>query len=1069
MCIDLDQCDSAFLATHSNHAMRRKARDNILPPHKEAFGGVDKQMADQPKITDPTFTSSHVFSSDDITGTFDGLTQGDILPGELPIVDFSADPLVSKEGVSLYPIDSEFGFYVTDFLGAEDKVRDYDYAEGFVGDLTGPAGEQLGIAISDAPTDTFQTPAVLGTWLAGLGGNTVKASTEHYSVMQQVLSDAMYPGDPSAVYPLDDNLILLSQNPAWDGQYVADLLADPLTYGVLDKNDDGVLDIQDLLNPNESTIEYDIAYSDDYSVTLKDDGKLLYRWGNLIKRPNDVRLEATLDLPDEWSETDGDTGVTPLFVVTAAELVTNHTITNNPNDQIRPEDFENEAAIGTLPTYAVVADYNVDGNGPREVWVSTDDYYAGDGTLYPAGTILKDENLAQLSAGSDLAAIGAASEDLLEGFTNAWFTTMDREPFEASLDGNGDYISGPRWRLQPDKYGQDLPGVVIPIDPSDPLPITSSEVKYQVGEDTATVLNLLDWGLPVSPLSISAGWANNSGTVSGNGVNMSEDFDVAFYIKGDIKPANLYDTTLLLEYEQIDIFGTGVAINGGADADYLVGQGGNTFTGGAESDLFVLSYGAEEGADFAASTIADFEDGTDMIGLIDLGVNDVNFDTKVTQTVVGSDLSVSVDGDEIAVLQGVTTELELEDFLLINRAPSVPVDGTSGDDLLIGTAGDNIIDGLEGNDTILGEGGNDVLLGGPGDDILLAEPVNEVFDTAAAQVFRMYQTAFDRMPDRLGHFNWTTGIAEGSWDVLSMAEVFLVTPEGVATLGVLDNTAFVTEMYDNAFDRLPDPGGLIHWVAQLDSNAMTRAEVMVAFSESVEAVENTSAVALEYSQAGYQQDFTDEAYRIYVGITGEEPSEAALEGIALDLAQGDTVLDIATDLFDSDASTALYGGTTDAEFVTLVYQTLLERGADPFALTYWPAQLDAGTMTRPQVISILALGAGATNAKADDMLDHLRGLGEDDRLDGGPDDDVLFGGILSDTFTFNVTDTGADEVVALEAWDMIGFTGFLYADEAEARSHMSQAGGDVVFDDQGVSITYLNTDLSLITDDMIFV
>ncbi len=1026
-------------------------------------------MADQPTITTPTFTSSHVFSTDDVTGTFDGLTQGDIPAGDAPIVDFTAVPTITKEGVMLYPVDSEFGFYVTDFLGAVDKVRDYDYAEGWVGDLTGPAGEQMGIVVSDAPTDTFQTPAVLGTWLAGLGGNTVKASTEHYAVMQQVLSDQAYPDDPSAVYNLDDDLILLSQNPLWDGQHVADLLADPVTYGVTDKNDDGVLDIQDLLNPNESTISYDIAYSSDYSVTMKDDGKLLYRWGNLIKRPNDIRLEATLDLPDEWNEADAGTGLLPLYKVTGAELVTTHTITNNPNDQIRPEDFENEAAIGTLPTYSIVTDYNLDGNGPREVWVTTDDYYAGDGTLYPAGTILKDENLAQAAAGSMLAAIGGVDEGMLEGFTNAWYTTMDREPFEASFDGNGDYISGPRWRLQPDKYGQDLPGVVIPIDPSDPLPITSEEVKYEVGEDTTTVINLLDWGLPVSPLSISAGWANNSGTASINGLNMTEDFDVAFYIKGDIKPATLYDTTLLLEYEEIQIFDESVAIAGTAEDDHLVGQGGNTFTGGDGDDLFVLSYGKEDGDVFATSTINDFTDGEDVIGLIDLGVNDINFDAKVTQVVVGGNLEVFVDGNRIAILQGVTEELDLEDFLLINRAPSVPVDGTSGDDLLIGTAGDNLIDGMEGNDTILGEGGQDTILGGTGDDILLAEPVNEAFDEAADQVFRMYQTAFDRMPDRVGHFNWTTGIVSGALDVLAMAGAFLTSPEGIAAYAALDNAAFVTEMYDNAFDRAPDAGGFAHWVAQLDSGAMTRADVMVAFSESAEFVANTSPVALEYSQAGYQQEYTDEAYRIFVGATGEEPGAAQLEAITLDLAQGGSLLDVASDLFSSDAATSLYGGTTNVEFVTLVYQTLLERGVDPVALAYWPAQLDAGTLSRPQFITILAKGAEATNAQADDMVDHLRALGQDDLLNGGADDDVLFGGVLSDTFQFDTAAPGSDQLVAIEAWDVLEFTGFGYGTAGQALANMTQVGNDVVFVDQGVEITHLNTTLAEITEDMILV
>ncbi len=306
---------------------------------------TNTQDWDEPLNTTPDFTSTHIFSTADITVTFGGETVGTIAD-PLTVFNTSAAPEDTKnaDGTILYPIDSEFGFYVDDFSGATDKVLDGDYAEGWAGDLVGAGGEQLGIIVSDAPTDTFKTPAVLGTWLAGIGGNTVKASTEHYSVMQNVLSDAQYPGDPDADYALDDNLILLSQNPDWNEMYVADLLADPETYGVVDKNGDGILDIRDLLNPNESTIEYDIAYSTDYSVTMKDDGKLLYRWGNTIKRPNDIRLEAEMDLPDEWtSQEDTSTlSLTKLYQITQAELVLHHTITNNPNDQVRPEDFENE-------------------------------------------------------------------------------------------------------------------------------------------------------------------------------------------------------------------------------------------------------------------------------------------------------------------------------------------------------------------------------------------------------------------------------------------------------------------------------------------------------------------------------------------------------------------------------------------------------------------------------------------------------------------------------------------------------------------------------------------------------
>ncbi|MDT8326696.1 MAG: calcium-binding protein, partial [Roseovarius sp.] len=651
-----------------------------------------------------------------MTGTFDGLTQGDVLPGETPVVDFSATPKIDKSGVELYPVNSEFGFVVTDFDGAisKDFITNPEYEEGFVGDIF-ENGEQVGLMVSDAPTDTFKTPALLGTWLAGLGGNTVKASTEHYSVMQAILSDQKYPEDPTAVYQLDDNLKMIGGT--YDGQFIEDIL--PI---VGDVNEDGVVDIKDVLVPNESTIRADIAVGNDYSVTMKDDGKLLYRWGNTIKRPNDVRLEATLDLPDEWGATDYETSVmSPVFQITAAELAVRHTITNNPNDQLRPEDFENEAARGTLPDYEELADGS---------WVSKEGFFAGDGTFLPAGTVLKDPTIPGLVAGSTLDRIGSGSVDLDEGFTNAYYTTMDREPFEPELNAAGDaYVSGPRWRLQSDKYGQDLPSVVMPIDPRLTANPTQDQVKYDVGADTQTVINLLDWAQPVSPLDISLGWQNKSGTVSANGLNMTNDFDLAIYIKGDVKPASIYDATLLLDYDEVAINALGTTVTGTAQADILVGEGGNTMTGGTGGDLFLLSYGALSTAAIVANTINDFEVGVDAIGFAGLGVDDTNFDTKVTQTVVGGDLQIAIDGVLIATLIGVTAPLDMADDFRLMTGPDLPdnlIAGTSAGELLVGDAFSNTIAGLGGDDTIQGLGSGDVLYGGAGDDSVLGGDGNDV-------------------------------------------------------------------------------------------------------------------------------------------------------------------------------------------------------------------------------------------------------------------------------------------------------------------------------------------------------
>ena len=54
--------------------------------------------------------------------------------------------------ITLYPVDSEFGYDVIDFLGAAQKMHDFDYAEGFVGDVTSGFPTQ---AIIDGVTFQF--------------------------------------------------------------------------------------------------------------------------------------------------------------------------------------------------------------------------------------------------------------------------------------------------------------------------------------------------------------------------------------------------------------------------------------------------------------------------------------------------------------------------------------------------------------------------------------------------------------------------------------------------------------------------------------------------------------------------------------------------------------------------------------------------------------------------------------------------------------------------------------------------------------------------------------------------
>jgi len=553
---------------------------------------------------------THVFSVDDVMGGFDGSTFGTTGATQDAFIICGLDggvscpedngPFLDKSGVMLYPVDSEFGFYIVDFLGAQGKTRDGDYLEGFVGNIV-EDGFITGIQVSNAATETYKVKPPLGTWCQGLGGTSVKCETEHYTTMEHVLSchetvpyfladpvtgvqATLSTPDGSLTFecinaPLDDNAIVLV------GGVPTIRLVDPTPCEDID------FPVGCQMFPNDKTdMQNDIALSSDYSIQLKDDGKPLYGWGGLHKRPNDVRMYARLALPDAWKEEGAD------FAITKAHLVINHWITNNPNDQLRPEDLENEAATGRKPSYKIEGTPGT----ADEVWKSLVPCYEGDGDIIDTeegasdphfigvGTFLKNTPYALDPAATpgDLPADPpyAFSSDLQGGFTNAFYTTINRDPFEWSYDANSDplvqdfvgssvpddtlgiLVSGPRWRLKPNKFGQDLPGLEIPLIECSPPPFKSDNIKYVVGTPVTTIINLLDWDESEgpSPLSSSKGWvdvtANEFVTVAGtdpdsgipyttNGLPMTDDLDLAVYVKGDRKSTAVYNVKVVIEYE----------------------------------------------------------------------------------------------------------------------------------------------------------------------------------------------------------------------------------------------------------------------------------------------------------------------------------------------------------------------------------------------------------------------------------------------------------------------------------------------------------------------------------------
>ena len=185
------------------------------------------------------------------------------------------------------------------------------------------------------------------------------------------------------------------------------------------------------------------------------------------------------------------------------------------------------------------------------------------------------------------------------------------------------------------------------------------------------------------------------------------------------------------------------------------------------------------------------------------------------------------------------------DEYIVNHAGDVVVEASGeGTDTVLSSVSYSLADyvnnlTLTGSDNINGTGnslanvlvgnsGSNILLGGAGNDLLSGGPEIDW----AGQVFRLYEGVLGREPDVSG-FDHHVGHLRGGLPLQTTAGYFIGSPEFQANIGSLNDTQFVTLLYNNALHRAPDPGGLDNWVGAL-GNGMTRDALVAAFVESNE-------------------------------------------------------------------------------------------------------------------------------------------------------------------------------------------------------------------------------------------
>nr|WP_246699135.1 DUF4214 domain-containing protein [Rhizobium sp. BK491] len=110
----------------------------------------------------------------------------------------------------------------------------------------------------------------------------------------------------------------------------------------------------------------------------------------------------------------------------------------------------------------------------------------------------------------------------------------------------------------------------------------------------------------------------------------------------------------------------------------------------------------------------------------------------------------------------------------------------------------------------------------------------DLYDVSARnEIYRLYRTILGREPDYTSLPHFISSAYNFGTDAVHIASDLVNSTEFTQKYGTLDNTQFITLLYQNAFGRAPDSAGLTAWVNLLNSGT-SRAQAAEQFADYVE-------------------------------------------------------------------------------------------------------------------------------------------------------------------------------------------------------------------------------------------
>lgn len=380
-------------------------------------------------------------------------------------------------------------------------------------------------------------------------------------------------------------------------------------------------------------------------------------------------------------------------------------------------------------------------------------------------------------------------------------------------------------------------------------------------------------------------------------------------------------------------------------------------------------------------------------------------DTAGTTLQNVSAIALHHEGDTLRIFAAAEGEAGLTEFKvdMADIGTTLVADGAGG--ILNGTGLDDFLFGGDGNDTLYGQGGEDIiadgagldsLFGGSGRDIFIMsqdgqddtiEDFNYLEDQIDLSSFGLHDTGDTLIVTRsygadIVFADETIAVHthNGASLLADTLRAALIVPDhvsvdGTAQLhaGPMGGSIFADVLYGSDFGDVIDAGAAADVVDGRGGNDT----IFGRDGEDIlkgEAGDDTlyggedndklyggrgfdtlSGEAGDDFLAGGERrgpfdDAADDVYRLYRAVFGRDPESAGHQYWTDAMVAGtQTLSSVAAFFLTSNEFNATFGNTDNAEFVTLLYQNVLERDPDASGLTYWTNSLDAG-MSRQTVV-----------------------------------------------------------------------------------------------------------------------